>query len=55
MTNKELVSALRTASEAAKMTNNPTWSMLMSEAADELERLMRENAKSVLHREWGGE
>jgi len=34
MTNKELISALRTASEAAKMGHAPTWAMLMSKAAD---------------------
>ena len=37
MIHAALISVLRTSSEAAKMTNNPTWATLMNEAADTID------------------
>ena len=42
MTIKELVSALRISSEAAKMTNSITWSTLMENAAFAIESLQND-------------
>lgn len=52
MDGKELVEALRTAGNAALMTNHSTWAMLMNNAADEIERLRKEVARNTLHADW---